>query len=210
MATGAPVPLAPDQAEAAGRMAVRAFMDEPGMLFVSRNEKRRGEMLSALMPAVIRFGCEFGEVYTTPGEPRGVAVWLPPAGRAAVSYERMRRTGLVRALLRHGPGELARLWLLSLHTGALDPESYRKPHWYLWMLAVDPAHQRQGIGSALMGPVLAQADAEGLPCALDTHRDGSERLYRRHGFEVVKAQRCPFGGPHARAMWREPRHGLKR
>ncbi len=35
-----------------------------------------------------------------------------------------------------------------------------RPHYYLWGLAVEPAVKSQGIGSALMQPLLAQADAQ--------------------------------------------------
>ena len=47
-------------------------------------------------------------------------------------------------------------------------------------LAVDPAFQRRGIGSALVREVTAQADALGEPLVV---LEGSPRFYKRFGFE---------------------------
>ena len=47
-------------------------------------------------------------------------------------------------------------------------------------LAVDPAFQRRGIGSALVSYVTAEADARGEPLVI---LEGSPRLYGRLGFE---------------------------
>lgn len=47
-------------------------------------------------------------------------------------------------------------------------------------LAVEPAFQRRGIGSALVREVTAQADALGEPLVV---LEGSPRFYRRFGFE---------------------------
>jgi len=43
-----------------------------------------------------------------------------------------------------------------------------QPHWYLFMLGVSPAYQRQGIGSYYWQPIIKQADKKGLPCCLET------------------------------------------
>ena len=43
-----------------------------------------------------------------------------------------------------------------------------EPHWYLPLIGVDPARQGQGLGAALMRPVLAKCDAAGLPAYLES------------------------------------------
>ncbi len=60
------------------------------------------------------------------------------------------------------------------------------PHWYLAALGVEPEFHRQGRGGALMKPILARADADHLPCYLDTHRESNVRLYERYGFVVQR------------------------
>ena len=50
-----------------------------------------------------------------------------------------------------------------------------EPHYYLSMLGVDPPAQRHGMGSALLGPMLARCDEEGVGAYLETG-DGAQRL----------------------------------
>jgi ribosomal protein S18 acetylase RimI-like enzyme len=78
-------------------------------------------------------------------------------------------------------------------------------HWYLPTLGVDPPRQGQGVGSALIQPVLSRADAEGLLCYLETETAGNVAFYERHGFEVVVEDDLPRGGPHFWTMKREPK-----
>ncbi|UPX12614.1 uncharacterized protein EKO05_0003155 [Ascochyta rabiei] len=60
-----------------------------------------------------------------------------------------------------------------------------RPHVYLHMLHTDPAFQRQGAGSALLGCVKRKADELGLPIYLESSA-AAHAFYRRHGFEDVE------------------------
>ncbi len=77
-------------------------------------------------------------------------------------------------------------------------------HWYLPTLGVDPLSQGRGVGGALLQPVLARADAEGLFCYLETEKEINVTFYRRHGFEVVVEDDFPNGGIHFWTMRRHP------
>jgi GNAT superfamily N-acetyltransferase len=72
-----------------------------------------------------------------------------------------------------------------------------EPHWYLQLLATHPDWQRRGLGAALMAVMFERADAEGLPCYLETETIDNVAYYRRHGFEVRSEWDVPTG-PH---MW---------
>src|SRR6202022_1505430 len=50
----------------------------------------------------------------------------------------------------------------------MERAHFGEPHMYLWQLAVDPAHQRSGVGRALLSPVIADADDAELPIYLET------------------------------------------
>ncbi|MGW4593188.1 ribosomal protein S18-alanine N-acetyltransferase [Amycolatopsis thermoflava] len=54
-------------------------------------------------------------------------------------------------------------------------------------IGVDPAHQGQGIGTALLRALLARADEVAAPVFLEvrTDNDRAQELYRRHGFEQI-------------------------
>lgn len=78
------------------------------------------------------------------------------------------------------------------------------PRWYLGVLGVEPDRQGQGWGARLMKPVLARADAAGLPVSLETLREANVAYYRRHGFEVAVSRPLPGGGPTFWVMKRPP------
>ena len=57
---------------------------------------------------------------------------------------------------------------------------------YLSNIELLPEYQRKGIGTALIGEVLAQADRKGLPVALQVFKINPARhLYERLGFEIT-------------------------
>jgi hypothetical protein len=56
-----------------------------------------------------------------------------------------------------------------------------------------------------MQPVLARADASGLPCYLETMNESNVPFYRKHGFVVVSDGEVPERGLRVWAMVREPR-----
>lgn len=59
------------------------------------------------------------------------------------------------------------------------------PHWYLWMIGVDPARKGQGLGSALLGHTLSLCDARGETAYLESSSPANVPLYQRHGFEPL-------------------------
>jgi len=60
------------------------------------------------------------------------------------------------------------------------------------------------MGSALLQPVLARADAHRLSCYLETGVMRNLGFYERHGFQVVAEGMLPRGGPPLWAMVRAP------
>jgi ribosomal protein S18 acetylase RimI-like enzyme len=79
------------------------------------------------------------------------------------------------------------------------------PHWYLGVLATEPARQGTGLGRAVTAPMLAAADRAGLPAYLETASESNVGIYRRLGFEPVRDVTMPDGGPTCWLMRRDPR-----
>ena len=111
-------------------------------------------------------------------------------------------------MLRHAPAllrVLGRRTMLALRgLGQIEARHPREPHWYLAVLGTDPARQGEGIGSALLRPVLDDCDRLELPAYLETATERNVDFYARHGFKVVQEMRLPLGGPALWRMWREP------
>ena len=80
----------------------------------------------------------------------------------------------------------------------------REPHYTLGVLGTDPDHQGDGIGSALIQPVLDTCDTDGIGAYLESSTPSNVPYYRRFGFEVTEEFTLPQGPP-VWGMWREPR-----
>jgi ribosomal protein S18 acetylase RimI-like enzyme len=103
-------------------------------------------------------GDRWGEVYTTGDKVEGNAIWLKP-GETKVSLGKMARTGMLMAPFALGISPFMRFMKIMNTFEHLHDRDAPEPHWYLMVLGVDPSRQGQGIGSALMQPILTRADA---------------------------------------------------
>lgn len=80
-----------------------------------------------------------------------------------------------------------------------------RAHEYLWMIAVTPDRQGEGLGAALIRHVLDRCDREGLPAYLEASSERSTKLYERLGYAFTDRTLDLPDGPHMYPMWREPR-----
>jgi GNAT superfamily N-acetyltransferase len=178
---------------------VRSFADDPVANFMFAGERRRRRGLHSFFASQIRRQyLSGGHVYTT-DDRAGAAIWGAPDRE------------------RHGLAELLQLlptapYLVSTRMPAalrllfeVDGLHPKEPHWYLATLGTDPGHQRRGIGSALLQPVLARADEEGMPAYLESSKERNVPFYARFGFDVVGELRSGPAHPTIWRMWREPR-----
>ncbi len=67
----------------------------------------------------------------------------------------------------------------------LHHDAVREPHWYVMVVGVAPAFQGQGLGRALLQPMLDRAAADGVPCYLETTQPRNVTFYERLGFRVL-------------------------
>lgn len=66
-------------------------------------------------------------------------------------------------------------------------DSFRpdEPYWYLSIIAVDPAQQNKGRGSALMKHALETVDLDKKLAYLESTNEANLTFYQRHGFELI-------------------------
>jgi ribosomal protein S18 acetylase RimI-like enzyme len=197
-----PFRLPAHQLTQASEVMARAFQIDPMLKYLAPDDTRRASLLPSFFGTVVRYCLRYGEVYTTETVD-GVACWLPP-GNTMPTIGRMLRIGIHVSPLQFGWAGLRRYTALADYTDAVHRRFAPGQHWYLWALGVDPACQGQGIGGMLMQPVLAHADADGLPCYLETENERNVPFYQKYGFQVVSDGEIPKGGLRVWAMLREP------
>ena len=66
--------------------------------------------------------------------------------------------------------------------------------WYLSIVGVSPLAQGQGLGQRLLAPTLAEADAAGALCSLETFSSRNVTFYERLGFRTERVFREPTTG----------------
>ncbi len=203
MSIAEPVPLTTTDVDAAADVLVRSFADDPGLRFVLPDVADRERLGPSLARTAVRYARRCGAPLVTPDVVRGVALWFPPDAPAPTAAD-LAETGLAGVPDQIGPDAWRRLQRLLDHLDALHPRHAPGPHWYLAMLGVDPAWQRQGIGEALMRPVFAAADRAGLCCYLEAPTAGNARYYERRGFRVLAETDVPNSDVHVWLMRREP------
>jgi GNAT superfamily N-acetyltransferase len=189
-----PVRLRRDQIGEAGAVLARAFHTNPGFVWALKDERSRPRKLEWFMKTGANIGDKFGEPYTTAGAVEGAAVWLPP-GKATLSLGQLLSAGFLAAPLHWGIAPFLKFMNVMNRFEHLHKEAMPGDHWYLFVIGVDPPRQGQGIGSALMAPVLRKADADRLPCYLETDKPEDVVFYEQHGFAVVVKDQFAKDGP---------------
>lgn len=174
----------------------RAFHDDPVFRWMFPEPSLRPKKSASMFSILLRRTLPHGMTHTTE-DLEGGALWEfmehGPAGLLAQIPSGLRMIpvfGLRTFLVFKGLSE----------TVAAHPKN---PHWYLLALGVNPAHQRKGLGSALLDPALARCDAEGVAAYLEASRPANIPFYQRHGFSVTRAIHLPKG-PTLYGMLRRP------
>jgi ribosomal protein S18 acetylase RimI-like enzyme len=184
----------PDEIPRLAEMLARAFHNDPVMRWMFPDDKRRcGARYFAIR---VRQLIGQGETYTT-NNIAGAALWAKPTSWRLGLREQLQFVSLIPALGPRFPRSLRGLSLVQRH----HPDTV---HYYLSVLGTDPAHQNEGIGSALMAPVLRSCDANGIPAYLENSNERNMSFYTHNGFRMTEELRLPEGPP-VWLMWRNPR-----
>ncbi len=182
----------------------RAFHNDPAWTYLIPDEARRLRLLPSFCNIVLRYSQRYGELYTT-SPCAGAACWLTP-GNTTPLLRRLIRIGIhdARLGIDLGWAGFRRYMAMEACSAAVHQQSVTGDHWYLWMLGVDPAHQKQGVGGMLIQPVLERADTDRLPCYLETSNERNVAFYQKHDFTSVSEGAVPKSNLHVWAMVRKP------
>jgi GNAT superfamily N-acetyltransferase len=177
----------------------RAFEDDPPFVWmlpdartrVARNRRFFSTVLGteALALGAVEVACLDGVIV-------GGTIWYPP-GRWSAAIGLRTALGFVRAFGR----QLGRASALSTAMARAHPH---QPHWYLYVIGVDPARQGTGVAGALLRSRLSRCDQSGEPAYLESSKLANVPLYQHFGFEPTGPLELPAGAPMLTPMWRGP------
>jgi ribosomal protein S18 acetylase RimI-like enzyme len=190
-----------DKFDAAASLFADAFLDDPGWVAVGpdRPGRRHANLRRYHRRALDVIGRFGGPIYgafdegdgddsENGGRLLGVAATFaaglyPPPAWTLVYF--------APGFLLAGPGPIVR----GLRFSAIQEKGHPgDEHAYLWFLAVDPGHQRGGVGRALLARVYGDATA---PVYLDTANPANVPYYTSNGFEELGRA----DGPRGAQMW---------
>jgi GNAT superfamily N-acetyltransferase len=142
-------------------------------------------------------------VLTTTRPSDGAAVWLGPDAWE-VTPERAAAAGLDDLPTIIGASAAERFFSVL---AAVDPYHHRDvppAHWYVMVVGVAPEVQGQGLGRALLQPIIDRANALGQPCYLETAQPKNVAFYEHLGFRQLVDTVEPSSGLRMWTFRRDP------
>lgn len=162
----------------------RAFAHDPFYSFLAGGAPERNQRMRDGWSGILRFGsANLTETYTTDDQ-GGVAIWLPPGHVGPAFLDSLRMMPAVARLA--GWGRLRMVTSVIAELEKRHRHHMPGPHFYLSALGVVPERQGEGIGSALLAPVLDRCDRDGVAAYLEAATARNVLLYERLGFNVVE------------------------
>ncbi|ETI21658.1 hypothetical protein G647_08005 [Cladophialophora carrionii CBS 160.54] len=166
---------------------VRYAIDTPDRMHLS--EEQRFEMHKSAMEYVTYAHCLQGLVLTTGDNFDCVAMWLPP-GKNIDDWLTILRSGMWRLswkLSKEGRVRFFDEFLPLLHHSKQEILGDRDNNsWYLSYIGTKSEARGRGYARKLIEHVTKMADAEGLPCYLESSHDINIIIYGKLGFELRK------------------------
>ncbi len=169
-----------DRATVADVLA-RAFVADPALGHVFPDVASRPRRLRKFFDLIVRSEADPGH-WRIAGDARGDAaatIWRPP-GQWRTPPATMLRLAL--PMIATFGTALPRALRLQ---GKLEANHPAAPHWYLEFAGCTPDRHGHGFGGAAIRAKLAEADAEGVPAALETANPANLAIYTALGFRVT-------------------------
>jgi GNAT superfamily N-acetyltransferase len=154
---------------------VRAFSGDPVARWFYPDSQRYAQCFPKFVEAFAGAAFANGSADCV-GDCAGAALWLP----AGIHPDEKALFTLLRNTIAE-PDQADAFALLE----QLEKNHPAEPHWYLPMIGVDPAHQGNGYGSALLHLGLERCDRQDKLAYLESSSPKNISLYERHGFESV-------------------------
>ena len=185
--------------EAASWVLADAFADYPWTRWTVDSDRHLERVQGLQRLAMDRIALPYGEVWVACDDGdnvMSVAVWMPPSSAAPASV--LNEVAAAQATLegsRHEASVKAEACVAGLRPTT--------PHFYLGAVGTRRDRQREGLGTAVLTPILDRADREDEPVFLETSALENVHFYAGLGFVTISETDVPEGGPHVWMMMRD-------
>lgn len=173
----------------------QAFQTDPALSWILPDAAHRARALRGLFRTLVPADARAGVALRAPAD-EAAALWRAPGQAHGGTLEFLRT--MIPLVATFGTA-LPRG--LKAQAG-IDAHRPKGRFWYLHYVGVRPGHQGKGHGGRIIRAQTAVADAEGLPCWLETATPENVPLYERLGFLTQVEWDVPGGGPHFWGMMR--------
>src|ERR1700689_574435 len=154
--------------------AAAAFADDPGWAFIFAGDYER--LAAHFVMALFDVRVASHNVWVS-DDLAAVAMWDSPGKSDGAPAHAESVWTRYRTIA--GEDACRRLASYNDAVGAVSPA---QPYWYLGVLATHPQRQREGLATALLEPILDEADRHAIACCLETSTSENRRFYERRGF----------------------------
>lgn len=189
------------------RALTAALMDDPFYRAVlsefAADQERYGAALCGYLDIAARQAAAAGKLIVSDPPKVGAALWLLPIDETVAATARSERLTAMERLL--GRPTLASYKEIVQFMGTASASLVDVSWWYLSIAGVEPSLQSLGHGSRLLTPTLAEADAQGAICWLQSFTPRNYPFYERLGFRKIKSIFEPCVGHDYAVMVRKPR-----
>lgn len=173
----------------------QAFQTDPALSWILPDPGHRARALRSLFHVLAPADMRAGVALRSTGD-EAAALWRAPGQAHSGTLEFLRT---VIPLVATFGTALPRGLKVQ---GSIDAHRPAGRFWYLHYVGVRPGCQGKGHGGRIIRAQTAVADAEGLPCWLETATPENVPLYERLGFATQVEWDVPGGGPHFWGMMR--------
>lgn len=164
-----------------------AFAEDPGWAFILGEAYE--QLVTHFVGALFDVRVASQNVWVS-DDLAAAAMWDSPGKRDAAPGHAESVWARYRAIA--GEDAFDRLVSYNEAVAAVSPAD---PHWYLGVLATQPQRQREGLATAVLAPILNEADRLGLACCLETSTADNRRFYEGRGFTQATDIVLPDGPP---------------
>lgn len=175
----------------------QAFQSDPALSWILPDPAHRARALRSLFGVLVPADLRAGVALRADGD-EAAALWRAPGHAHSGTLEFLR--SVIPLVATFGTALPRGLKV----QGGIDAHRPKGRFWYLHYVGVRPEHQGKGHGGRIIRAQTAVADAEGLPCWLETATTENVPLYERLGFVTKVEWDVPGGGPHFWGMMRPP------